>query len=99
MMRFAIMTVTAAALWAAFSFPVSAQQAAPGCPDYTRLAKRLGEFGEDKIGEGLDVHHRRLEFWARPDGRAWTVVIRLPDGTACIADFGTDWRPAPGAGA
>ncbi|MGH6933292.1 MAG: hypothetical protein ACREEE_12770 [Dongiaceae bacterium] len=94
----AILTV-AAALWAAFLFPLSAQESAAGCPAYDRLAQRLSDLGEDRIGVGLDAGHRRLELWARPDGRTWTVVIRLNDGTACIADLGVGWQPAPGEGA
>ena len=89
----------AAALWAAFSFPLLAQPAASVCPAYGWLMKRLSEFGENRVGAGSDHRHRLLELWARPDGRSWTVIIRLRDGTACVAAFGEGWRPAPGDGA
>jgi hypothetical protein len=99
MKTFATSLLPAAALWAALSFPLLAQQAGSVCPTYDSLAKRLDEIGEHRIGAGPDQRHRLIELWARPDGRTWTLIIRLRDGTACIATFGGGWRPVPGEGA
>ena len=39
-----------------------------------------------------------VELWQRPDGRSFTVLVHMADGTACVVASGTDWEAAPPAG-
>lgn len=80
---------TAAAL-AAFSLPVSA---APLCGAYDDLARRLEQrYGERPVARGLAATGALVEVLAAADGSTWTLLVIAPDGRACAAAAGENWR-------
>ena len=70
------------------------------CAPYEKMAEVLGEkFREQSIGMGVAASGMRLEVFASPDGKTWTVVGIQGNGLACVLVDGVSWeqvaRPFP----
>jgi hypothetical protein len=67
------------------------------CLPYAALADQLSRtYGEAPASAGLtggaDTARRMMvEVWSSPDGATWTLVLRRPDGIACLMASGEHW--------
>jgi hypothetical protein len=79
-----------AALWAAFSFPASAQLS---CASHKAITDQLTRgYGERLSAGGITDSGALVEMHKTPDGRSWTLILVLPDGRACLVAAGNEWR-------
>lgn len=77
--------------------PAAAAPAAPVCAPYDLFLRELPRWEEALIdAEIVGDGPARLEFWARPDRRSWSVLLVLPSGPACIVGAGGDAKPGEG---
>jgi hypothetical protein len=68
------------------------------CTQYRALVSHLElQYGERRVGYGINFTGQILELFAHQDGRSWTILIIWPAGLACIFAEGRDWaaEPAP----
>ena len=79
-----------AALVAAFSYPAYAQLK---CGDRTEVLNHLAtNYHEAPIAVGLVTNGEVIEVLASPDGKTWTIIIAMPDGTSCLIAAGQGWK-------
>ncbi len=67
------------------------------CGSHAVLSAIASAAGERLSAFGLETG-TLVELWQRPDGRSFTVLVHMADGTACVVASGTDWEAAPPAG-
>lgn len=84
----------AACLIAALSHPAAAQ-GIPCAPRERVLAHVIDRLGGVRQAEGAAGQGARMELYADPDG-AWTILLHLPDGRACLLGGGTEFRATGG---
>ena len=53
------------------------------------------DFQEAPAAVGITDDGSLLEVFASKDGETWTVVVSLPDGTACPVAAGQQWLETP----
>lgn len=76
-------TLAAAALWAAFLFPASAQQTLPCVPDEKAADAAAAVAGEDLVWEGETASGVQMRFYL---GRSsWTVFFQRADSLWCTS--------------
>lgn len=86
-----------AALWAAFSWPASAQAIELFCGDHTQITNRLGKsYAESRIGFGRLDDSRLVEIFASPQG-TWSLLVTWPNGPTCLVASGAGWQDLPRA--
>ena len=72
------------------SMPAAAQQ---GCTKRTEIVTHLAEkFSEEPIAIGLSVNGGVVEILKSEDGRSWTIIITMPDGSTCLVAAGKHWE-------
>ena len=49
-------------------------------------------YGEGPAGFGIQTSGQLIEIWAAPETGTWTVLMSLPNGSACVIASGTDWQ-------
>lgn len=88
----------AAALVAAF-FVAAPAAAEMFCTEARALARFLADHhDETPIGAGLAGNGGLVQVLVSPDGETWTIILTMPDGTACLMAAGEGWEsldPAP----
>ena len=67
------------------------------CGSHAVLSAIASAAGERLSAFGLETG-MLVELWQRPDGRSFTVLVHMADGTACVVASGTDWEIAPPVG-
>lgn len=88
-MKKTAITVSAAAFWAAFSFPAGAQQV---CTTRADLLKMLAEkYKEQPAGTGTVGTSSIVELFVSEAG-TFTLLNTLPGGISCIFAAGKDWQ-------
>lgn len=70
-------------------------QGIPCAPRERVLAHVIDTMGGVRQAEGVAGQGTRMEVYADPDG-AWTILIHLPDGRACLLAGGTEFQPTGG---
>lgn len=62
------------------------------CPSREKLVRQLADaWGEASVFQGLAADGLSIiEIFVRPD-KGWTVVVVMPDGTACPVASGHQW--------
>lgn len=58
------------------------------------LARR--DFGERRIGQGVNQTGQVVELLASPDGATWSLLVVWPNRHACLLDAGESWIATPG---
>ncbi len=64
-----------------------------GAPDM--LAELAARYGEDVAASALGQSDVRLVVTVNPDTGSWSILVVRPDGKACLAAAGTEWRMLP----
>ena len=92
--RFAVMAVTSIVICCGASVAVAQQ-----CGNHDVLARHLAErFSETVHATATDAKGRRVEVY-RSEAATWTIVVILPEGSACILSAGGKWTDATPRGA
>lgn len=69
--------------------PAAAQ---PQCaPVEEVLAGLATGYDESLIGRGFVANGTQMLLFTHPEGDTWTIIVLMPDGTACLAASGTGW--------
>jgi hypothetical protein len=72
------------------SFEASAQQAcSPRSDVLGHLAKK---YGEAPVAIGVTNKGGLVEVLTTGDGDTWTIIVSMPNGTACMVAAGEGWR-------
>ncbi|MFN3938716.1 MAG: hypothetical protein ACK4KW_14200 [Gemmobacter sp.] len=75
--------------------PPAAAQGLPCLPWENLLTVLMGRFGEQAQWMGIAGPAgapRPVMLFAHPDGGTWSIVVRRPDGTGCLAMSGSVWE-------
>ena len=71
------------------STPAAAQES---CGPRGEVVNLLGkQFDENTVAVGLANSGGVIEVLASDDGRTWTIVLTMPDGTSCVVASGEAW--------
>ncbi len=73
-----------------FAFPAFAQQRQLCAPRAALLEKLSQDFGEVPFAGGIDGGGNLMEILTGPKG-SWTLLIVMPNKTACIVGSGEGW--------
>lgn len=83
----------------ALIFIESAQWAAAEtmkCTERNAAIRHLrGKFSEAPVAMGLTNTGTVLEVLTSDAGKSWTILVTMPDGTACLIAAGEAWRTIP----
>lgn len=83
-----------AAICAAFSLPVAAQQAP--CGPHAEITRSLAErWGEHSAGMGIVANGVLMELMTNAQTGSFTVVMTQPGGVACVILAGDNWQGWP----
>lgn len=52
-------------------------------------------YGEVPVVTALSDGARVVEFWGKPDGGGWTLLVTSAAGLSCILGSGPHWMPMP----
>lgn len=95
MRQISLIAAAIAALTATVSMTAVAH-AQSGCFPRADLVQHLASnFHEQPAAAGLADNGSLLEVFASKDGETWTVVLSLPNGTACLVATGQQWQETP----
>ena len=74
----------------------SAQQ--PACAKRSDVLSHLAKkYSETQIAIGLANNGGVLEVFSSPNGKSWTIILTMPNGTACMIAAGENWETLPEA--
>lgn len=66
------------------------------CMPRDLVAKDLsGRYGEAPVVTALSDGARVVEFWGKPDGGSWTLLVTTAEGMSCVLGSGPHWMPMP----
>ena len=72
--------------------PASAQQQ-PVCTKRANVLKHLAnKYAEAPVAIGLANNGGVIEVLTSETGDSWTIIITMPNGTACMVAAGEDWE-------
>ena len=94
---FRLLAVTSAVVLAAATPDIAAAQSVP-CSDRTKALEYLtNTYAEAPVAMGLTNNGAVLEVLASEAGDSWTIMVTMPNGTACMIAAGESWEPVVGA--
>ena len=83
-----ILSVLVLLLW--FSGPAAAQSL---CGQRADMINGLdGTYSETPSSMGLSNNGGVVEVLTSPEGKTWTIIITLPNGTSCLIAAGENWE-------
>ncbi len=86
----AYLSLTLVAVLTLGSFEAAAQSAcSPRSDVLGHLAKK---YGEAPVAIGVTNKGGLLEVLTSGDGDTWTIIVSMPNGTACMVAAGEGWR-------
>lgn len=89
MIRFLAIAVFITVLVAAASQTL----AEPACKKRTEVMDYLAnKFSEHPVAIGLASNGGVIEVLSSVEGTSWTIIISMPDGTACMIAAGENWE-------
>lgn len=69
--------------------PAAAQNS---CGSRDTVVKLLGnEYDETTVAVGLASNGGVIEVLSASDGKTWTIMLTMPDGTSCVVASGEAW--------
>lgn len=72
--------------------PAKSQEANPACAPKAQIDKRMWvQFGESPIGVGI-TQNGIVYVTHNPQTHTFTIIIRRPDGIACLMTGGVGWE-------
>ena len=76
--------------------PAFAQQ--PACTKRTEILSHLAnKYSEAPVAIGLANNGGVLEVLSSQSGKSWTIILTMPNGTACMIAAGENWEAVPHA--
>lgn len=73
----------------AIAGPAAAENA---CGTHDAIASALAtKYGESMAAQGLQSSTRLYEVWRSNQSGSWTILMVLPNGTACVMATGFSW--------
>ena len=76
------------------ALPVQAQR--PACASRTAVVAHLAtKFKEKPVAIGLANNGGVIEVLSSGSGDSWTIIITMPNGTACMVAAGENWEKVP----
>jgi hypothetical protein len=73
----------------------SAQQQ-PACTKRTDILNHLAnKYSEAPVAIGLANNGGVLEVLSSQSGKSWTIILTMPNGTACMIAAGENWESVP----
>jgi hypothetical protein len=94
----AFLATTSSLLVLALAAPAAGQSRGGTVPCLNRTAaiKHLGKkFAETPVASGLTNNGAVLEVLTSKTGGNWTIMVTLPNGTACMIAAGRNWEKIP----
>lgn len=92
MFRLALLSATMFML--AFVQPATAQQ--PACTKRADVIGHLAnKYSEAPVAIGLANNGGVIEVLSSHAGDSWTIIITMPNGTACMVAAGESWELVP----
>ncbi len=92
MIRLALVSV--AMFMAAIVQPAAAQQ--PACTKRADVIGHLAnKYSEAPVAIGLANNGGVIEVLSSHTGASWTIIITMPNGTACMVAAGENWELVP----
>ena len=86
--------VSAAVLATVLAEPARAQQ--PACTNRADVVNHLAQkYAEAPIAMGLANNGGVIEVLSSKTGDSWTIIITMPNGTACMIAAGENWESVP----
>ena len=74
--------------------PAAAQQ--PACTKRTDVVKHLAnKYSEAPVAIGLANNGGVIEVLSSKKGDSWTIIITMPNSTACMIAAGENWEAVP----
>ncbi len=71
-----------------------AAQPNPSCTDRaTALSHLESKYQEAPVAIGLARNGGVIEVLANESGGTWSIILMMPDGTACMVAAGEHWEP------
>lgn len=80
------------------ALPMSSQAGNKTVPCLKRstAVKHLGKkYSETPVATGLTNNGAVLEVLSSKTGQNWTIIVTLPNGTACMIAAGQNWEKVP----
>ena len=77
---------------------VGPAMAGPGesCASRSRVLDLLSsKYAEAPVALGRTEDGRVLEVLSSLDGKTWTIIVTMPDGTSCMVAAGKGWERLP----
>ena len=91
---FRLAFASAVILATVLSQPVAAQQ--PACTKRGDVVAHLGKkYSEAPVAMGLANNGGVIEVLSSKTGESWTIIITMPNGTACMIAAGENWEAIP----
>ncbi len=88
--------LTALALSGLAAAPAAAQEGSHICAEREILTESLArEYSEAPAALGISDTGNVIEVLAANDGRTWTILMTMPDGTSCVLATGQSWEAVP----
>ena len=85
-----------AALACMVIFSEAKSQQHPACIKRGEMLKHLGhKYSEAPVALGLANNGGVIEVLTSPTGDSWTIIITMPNGTACMIAAGENWEKVP----
>lgn len=90
----------AAALFSVAVFSCSPASAQTVCTARDKAIAHLStKYTESPVAMGLAANGGVVEMLTSPNGKTWSILITMPDGTTCLVAAGETWeRLKPGQG-
>lgn len=68
----------------------------PACTKRTDVVKHLAnKYSEAPVAIGLANNGGVIEVLSSKEGSSWTIIITMPNGTACMIAAGENWESVP----
>ncbi|MBM3486916.1 MAG: hypothetical protein FJX67_09825 [Alphaproteobacteria bacterium] len=76
----------------------AAARAETPCTERTDVVKHLDrKYAEAPVAIGLTNNGGVIEVFSTKTGGSWTILLTMPNGTACVVAAGQSWEQVPHA--
>jgi hypothetical protein len=92
MLRLALASVAVLA----FGMAQNAHAQQPACTKRSEILNHLAnKYSEAPVAIGLANNGGVLEVLSSQSGKSWTIILTMPNGTACMIAAGENWEAVP----
>jgi hypothetical protein len=80
----------------AFGLAQTASAQQPACTKRSDILSHLAnKYSEAPVAIGLANNGGVLEVLSSQSGKSWTIILTMPNGTACMIAAGENWESVP----